>query len=343
MVASATTNPVNKEPTKAQNSAVTKSKTISPDKNNPNKKPEQAQADRNKGVSLAGKVTEGLKDAATNTANKVTKVTTDVARESLKGGLTQAVANFVGPIRFMIMSNPIGMMAARPLVKFLTPKLEEYLAANKIELPIKPSSILNQLLFGDLEDLDGEVSKALDGFIDKALPEDVKKAIQSGNIAEIAKLTGSSLSSGAKGFLYKVFHHGEKSNYFTSPFKFMGEKTPLINRLSPKFQPWAAGAIVVTFGGFILRTAVKFAKIVFAGGLLAAGGAFAKKIFDRMSKGAAPGSGPEVAKGFGSGALSAMAKMGGASQEHAEAGQAKGGIGGALKAATDLAGLFSKK
>ena len=234
----------------------------------PNKKDSAKlkEEDRKQGASLAGKVGEGLQNAAAS----ATQAGTEVMKESLKGGITQAVANFVGPIRFMVMSNPIGMMAARPLVKFLAPKLEEYLAANNIELPVKASAILNQVLFGDLEDLDGEVAKALDGFIEKALPEDIKAAIQSGNVTKIATLTGASLTSGAKGLMSQIFNTG--NNKFTSPFKFLGAKLPLLNKLSPKFQPWAAGAGVLMFGGLVVRLVIKATKLLIGGTLLATGG-----------------------------------------------------------------------
>jgi hypothetical protein len=337
--ANKTNQPVNKA---GQNPNVAKQIQV---KNNSKNQNEQAADKRETGVSLAGKMGEGLQNAT----SAATIAGGEVVKESLKGGLTQALANFVGPVRFMIMSNPVGMMAARPLVKFLTPKLEEYLAANQIDLPVKPSAVLNQLLFGDLEDLDGEVSKALDGFIEKALPANVKDAIQSGSITKIATITGSSITSGAKDFLSQMFSM-PNSNKFTSLFKFMGAKIPFINKLSPRFQPWAAGAGVLMFGGAILRLAVKFAKLAFAGGVLAAGGAFFSKMFKKMSSGGA-GAGaamPGSAGGAG-GLMNALGSLagggGGALPSHSGMPGAgvKPGMGDMIKSASSLMNMIGGK
>jgi hypothetical protein len=298
-----------------------------------NKKAEGA--DRAKGKTLASAVGDGLK----TTAEAAMNASADVAKESIKGGLTSAVINFVGPVRFMIMSNPIGHLGARPLVKYLAPKLEEYLDANKIELPVKPSAILNQVLFGDLEDIDGEVSKALDGFIEKALPEDVKAAFASGSIINITKVTGVSLGSGAKGLASKIFNMPD-SNKFTSFFKFTGQKIPFINKLSPKFQPWAAGAGVFMFGGLAVKLVVKFAKLAFKGGILVALAAGGKKIFDRMTKstGAGMAPGPKAPGGAMGGAMNMLSGLAGGGGMHGMGGAQQSGMGNMINAAMGMLG-----
>jgi hypothetical protein len=329
------------------NKSVAASKATGPKKTPPQANKKTKDTDRKKAETLAGTVGKTLESAT----GAVVGAGADVAKESIKGGLTSAVINFVGPIRFMIMSNPIGHMAARPLVKYLAPKLENYLEANKIDLPVKPSAILNQVLFGDLEDIDGEVSKALDGFIEKALPNDVKKAFESGNLMNIAKVTGVSIGSGAKGLMSQIFNM-PNSNKFTSFFKFIGQKTPLLNKLSPKFQPWAAGAGVFMFGGLIVRLVVKATKLLVGGTLLATGGVFAKKIYDKISKSQSGAMGAsKKAPGAMGGAMNALAGLagggkpgGGMMDALAGAGGApSGGMGNMMNAAQGLMGMLGKK
>jgi hypothetical protein len=315
--------------------------------------PKNVGADRAKAKSLVDVVGQGLKttanvvgDGLKITAEAAVNASANVAKESLKGGLTSAVINFIGPIRFMVMSNPIGHLAARPLIKFLSPKLEDYLKANQIDLPVKPSAILNQVLFGDLEDMDGEVSKALDGFIDKALPKDVKDAINSGDIKKIAGLTATGLTSGTKGILNQLFNFEPGKSKFTSPFKFIGATTPLLNKLPKTFQPWAAGAAVLMFGGVVVRFLKWAAKLVVGGTLLAGAGVFGKKIFDTMTKksaGGMHGDKSQGAMGTAMNMLSGLAGAGGGGMSSPHSGSHQPGLGNMLSTATNLLGMFGKK
>lgn len=308
--------------------------------------------DRAIAKGLADVVGKGLKTTASvvgdglkSTAEAAVNAGANVAKESLKGGLTSAVINFIGPIRFMVMSNPIGHLAARPLIKLLAPKLEDYLKANQIELPVKPSAILNQVLFGDLEDMDGEVSKALDGFIEKALPKDIKEAINSGDIKKIAGITATGLTSGTKGIFNQLFNFEPGKSKFTSPFKFIGAKTPLLKKLPKTFQPWAAGAGVLMFGGLIVRLVKQVAKLLVGGTLIASAGVFGKKMFDKMTKssGGMHAAKSPSAMGSAMNMLSGLAGAGGGAMPGAHPGSQQPGLGNMLSTATNLLGMFGKK
>lgn len=301
----------------------------------PNKK--IAGEDRSKAKILAGVVGEGLQSATGAAVN----ASADVAKDVLKGGVTKSVGTIANQFRTILSLNPAFGFVAPPLIKFLTPKFDQYLESNKIVLPISTTVLMKELLYGDLSDMDGEVAKALDGFIDKAMPEDLKKAIESGSIKGISLAIGSNLTSGAKGILSQMFNV-PNSNKFTSVFKFAGKKIPLINRLSDKFQPWAAGAGVFMFGGLAVKLLVKATKLLIGGTLLATGGVFVKRIFDKMSKGPSHAN-PKAEGGMG-GAMSALANIAGGPAA-AKPGMmgAPGGMGGMMNAASGLMGMFGKK
>jgi hypothetical protein len=289
---------------------------------------ESTEQKRSTGTTLATAVKEGATDLAKSAAS----ASQEVIRDTVTGGVSKALLHSVMPLRGILMSNPIGYYGAKPLINYLAPKLDKYLAENNIELNMDSKKMLHQLLFGDIRELDTDITKALEGFFEKAIPQNIKDAFASGSLTKIATATGVSLSSGAGGILNSLFNV-PGSNKFTSPFKFLGMKIPFINKLAPKFQPWAAGAGIFLFGGFILKGVSKLFKVIFAGGVLAGGAAIAKKVFNKIS---AP---PQAQNSGIGGAMNALTSMAGAGNPAA----AQNPVAGMLGAAKGLAGMFAKK
>lgn len=287
-------------------------------------------SDRTKAKTLAASAKEGFQDAT----GAVVNAGADVAKDVLKGGVTKSVGTLANQLRTILSLNPAFGMLAPGLISFLTPRFDKYLEANNIELPISTTKLMKELLYGDLSDMDGDVAKALDGFIEKAMPEDLKQALAKPTFAGISKAIGSNLTSGAKGLYSQMFSMPD-SNKFTSVFKFAGQKIPFINKLSAKFQPWAAGAGIFMFGGLVVRMVVKATKLLIGGTLLATGGMFVKKMFDKMTKG--PSMGP-AAPSMGPSPMSALAGLAGGGGSPMSGG--KPGMGNMLNMAQGLMGAL---
>lgn len=290
-------------------------------------------ANRKDGESLAGAVTQGLDKAA----GTVASLGGEFMKESMKGGLSKTIFMAMQPVRRTLGSNPITEAAFMQFVKMLAPKLDEYLAANKIQLPMESSALIEKLFFGRQYDLDGEVSKVLDGFIEKALPQDLQQALTEGNLSKIAMASSSSLTTGVKGLVSQVLNFNPKGNKFANIFRFAGAKLPLVNRLSKRFQPWAAGGLIFMFGGAVINLFIRFTKLVLNGALLAGALALGKKFLDWTSKKKPPGAGgglPGMMGGGGAGgglmnALGSVAQMAGGAKPGGMGMPGLGGLGGA--------------
>ena len=83
---------------------------------------------RSTGASLASAVKEGASDLAKSAAN----ASHEVIRDSVTGGVSKALLHTVEPLRGILMSNPIGYYGSKPLINYLAPKLDKYLADNNI-------------------------------------------------------------------------------------------------------------------------------------------------------------------------------------------------------------------
>ena len=287
-------------------------------------------ANRMKGETLAGAVGESL----TNTAGAVANVSGELLKHSAKGGLRSGISILMHPIRIKMQLAPPFM--TKPLVNFFSSKLDNYMQAGDLDIGIKPSKIVNDLLFGDIDNLSDEVIDLLDGFIKKSFSAELTEALQTGNILKITKAAGLSVSRGTQGLFGQLFNQ-PGSNKFTSPFKFIGAKTPLIKKLPGKFQPWAAGAGVFMFGGLAVQMVLKFTKLLFKGGLLVGLAAGGKKVFDMVTKSKAGGMipGAKAPSGMMGGAMNALGAMAGGGAKPGAA-----GAGNLLNTASSLMGMF---
>lgn len=230
----------------------------------------------------AGKVVEDVtnnefvkatSEAALDVAQDATKIAinvgTDRAKKSSKVMLSMVAEQALMPLK-TILHNPIIGFVANPIVRYLGSKFETYCEEKNINLGgIKPSKALHQLLYSpNVDDVTDEVIEAFATFIENSLPEETRKQLENGNPFSLVKL-------GAKVGSEKLRQlTGEKDitkgNIVTNLFRFIGKKTPLLNKLSPRIQPWVAGGITTVGAAALLKATYHFLKWTI---LIATGGA----------------------------------------------------------------------
>ena len=314
-------------------SAANKKPDKKPDPNSPEAKKVQEQ-NREQGGMLSA-----VKDGVGKTVDVATQAGAEVMKESAKTSLSTVLHSVIHPLRMQLNMPPL-VIVKGPIMSFLSSSLDKYMKENQVDIGMSAQEIVTELIDGNLDKLSGEVTNLVTDFVQKSMSDDLKNAIAQKSPTKIAMAAGTSLTTGAKGLFSQMFNM-PNSNKFTSFFKFFGQKIPFVNKLGPKWQPWAAGAFLFTFGGAIVRLTAKFVNLIFKGGILAGGAVLAKKIFDKMMPGPGKAQAPQAPGGM-LGNIAKMAAGPGASPMHAAAGQAKGGgLGQALGAATDLLGMFA--
>ena len=285
-----------------------------------------------------GGMLSAVQDGIGRTADVAAKAGAEVLQESAKTSLSTVLHSVIQPLRMQLNMPPL-VIVKGPIMSFIASSLDKYMKENQVDIGMSAPEIVSELIDGNLEKLSGEVTNLVSDFVQKSMSEDLKTAIAEKSPTKIAMAAGTSLTTGARGLFGQMFNM-PNSNKFTSFFKFFGQKIPFVNRLGPKWRPWAAGAFLFTFGGAIVRLTARFVNLIFKGGVLAGLAVVAKKIFDKMT----PGPGRAPAQQGAAGMLGNLAKMAtapGAGPQHAQAGQARGGLGQALGAATDLLGMFA--
>lgn len=320
-------------------------KTKTDSKKTPADKKNTTEANRQEGKTLAGAVGEGIK----NTTSAVATAGVDVVKESAKSSITSVVKNAVYPLRMQLSIPPLSFLVG-PISNFITGKLDKYIQDNNIQIGMQPSAIVHELLFGDIEKLSTEATDLLGSFWKKSIPDKLKAAIESKSPIKILMASGGGVTSVVRAVFNQMF--SESKNKFTSPFIFLGKKIPFVNKLSPKFQPWAAGVGTFLFGGMAVRLVIKAVKYLVGLTVLGTGGVFVKKMYDKLTKqkpgtpppdSSAPAAKPSIA-GTAMNALTKMAGVGpgGAPSNPATAVGAAGGggLGGLMNTASSVMNMF---
>jgi len=273
--------------------------------------------DRERAKSLVAHVGDTAKSITEGVTKTAIAQGSEVAKSGMKYGLQGLLHTTFLPINGFINLFPGGPKAAlmllSPVTSWLSDKLEMHAKATGIDLPMKPKEAIEKLLTGDYHDLSEEFTNFLTGFVEKSMSPEIQKAFASGNPLHIAKATGTSLTGSFKGLMNDI--QKTPGSPLIKPFKLLGSKIPFINKLPPKFQPWAAGLGIFMFGGVIIRMTFKLLKWL----LLGAGGIAALNFGKKALMG-----------GLGAGQMAGMGRSGG------------GGLGNMLEMGTKALGMLGK-
>lgn len=272
---------------------------------------------REKGKSLAAHVGDTAKSITEGVTKTAIAQGSAAAKTGVKIGLQGLLHTTFLPINIFVNSLPGGpnaaLMLLSPVTSWLSDKLEAHAKSTGIDLPMKPKQAIEKLLTGEYHDLSEDFTNFLTGFVEKAMSPEIQKAFASGNPLQIATATGTTLTGSFKGLMTDI--KKTPGSPFLKPFKLLGSKIPFINKLPPKFQPWAAGLGIFMFGGVIIRMTFKLLKWL----LLGAGGIAALNFGKKALMG-----------GLGAGQMAGMGRSGG------------GGLGNMLEMGTKALGMLGK-
>jgi len=283
-------------------------------------------------------------DTAKNVTENVTKTainqSTDAAKKGAKTAASLVLTTTFWPVTEMIhmfdsQTGGMAHMAVGTLSKWLSPKLDSHFKKLGLNFSMPTGEIINNLLMGDYHKLSDEVIDALTNYVEKAMPKNVQAALASGNPLQIASATGVSMMGGVKDLMGGIKQEREQGKgwWITAPFKWIGKKTPYLNKLPPVVQPWLAGGIIFYLGKKIFHGVKKLVKFAAGGALLATVIGFGKKILSGGMKAASAGGSPA------GGLLGAVSGLAGAG--HGAPGAA-GKAGGIMDMANLAMGAFSK-
>lgn len=230
------------------------------------------------GKTLAGHVAKTAEGVAKVAAQRGAKL----AQAGTKTAISLMLTSTFGPISLLVNSLGPAKIIIQPLTNWLADKLERYIAKNNINLEVSAKEVIEKLVSGHYQELSEDVTNIAGAFINDALDPKIQQALASGNPMKIAKSMGLSLQSlmDTEGAAPSKFFGVDKL------FSALGKRIPLINKLPKTFQPWVAGAGTLMFGGFIVRSVIKFFKWAFFLGGITVIGSWAKKLL--FSGGGAP-------------------------------------------------------
>lgn len=265
--------------------ALNSAKSAAPDKGHAAKSvakenPENKEKNREKNKSLLAHVGDTAQNITENVARQALYQTTDAAKQGTKGAVNILLHTTFYPVTVMLQSldrqtGGMAQIAISTIAKWLSPKLDAHFKELGVNLKMPTDQIIHNLLMGNYDALSTEASESIASFVENVMPPEVRQALESGNPVKIARATGMSLAGGVKDMVGQI--KSERGWLMTAPFKWLGKKIPYMNRLPKAAQPWAAGGLIVLFGGFILRGMKKLIKLAAGGALLATAWGFAQK------------------------------------------------------------------